>query len=95
MFEGMEHELPLPTRIVLAISIFFRRFWFIALPVSVWGFVMFVRFTSTPLGKKWLNFLEKDHFGWVELICLVCAFIVVGFIVISMFLPMFGIISLA
>lgn len=52
MFEGMELELPLPTKILLAISYFMRKFWYIAIGGTVGSVILLLRYISTPIGKK-------------------------------------------
>jgi type IV pilus assembly protein PilC len=46
-------DLPLPTKVVMAISYFLRTYWFVWIPglaLSVWGFLRWLR---TPRGKAW------------------------------------------
>ena len=53
IFEGKEHLLPTPTKIIMGLSAFLRSFWFIIIPViaaAIWGFITFVR---TYTGKFW------------------------------------------
>jgi len=53
IFAGKEHLLPLPTKILMATSVFLRGFWFLILPAigaSIWGFWYFIHTTS---GRLW------------------------------------------
>ena len=53
VFEGKEHLLPMPTKILMATSAFLRNLWYLIIPViagSFWGFWYFVR---TDVGKLW------------------------------------------
>jgi len=53
IFEGKEHLLPRPTKLLIASSTFFRSFWFIILPTigtAIAGFLYFIR---TPVGRLW------------------------------------------
>ena len=53
VFEGKEHLLPVPTKILMATSSMLRNFWFLVIPVvagGLWGFWYFVR---TDVGKLW------------------------------------------
>ena len=53
VFEGKEHLLPMPTKILMATSAMLRRFWFFVIPLvagSFWGFWYFIR---TEVGRLW------------------------------------------
>lgn len=52
MFEGMEMELPLPTRLLLAISFSIRKYWFVWVLVLFGGGILLLRYISTPMGKR-------------------------------------------
>lgn len=52
MFEGMELELPLPTKILLGISNAIRNYWYIWPFVLVGVVIGFLRYISTPTGKR-------------------------------------------
>jgi type IV pilus assembly protein PilC len=53
VFEGKEHLLPAPTKIIMATSTFMRGYWFILLPAIGAGFVAFIYFIKTPVGRLW------------------------------------------
>lgn len=53
VFEGKEHLLPAPTKIIMATSIFVRGYWYILLPAIGAGFVAFLYFIKTPVGRLW------------------------------------------
>ncbi len=53
IFEGKEHLLPKPTKIIMALSAFLRGYWFIIIPVIggiFWGFLYFIK---TTIGRYW------------------------------------------
>jgi type IV pilus assembly protein PilC len=53
VFAGKEHLLPLPTKMLMAVSAFMRNYWFVIVPVlggALWGFWYFVR---TSVGRAW------------------------------------------
>lgn len=53
VFEGKEHLLPVPTKIIMATSIFMRSYWYILLPAVGGVFVTFLYFIKTPVGRFW------------------------------------------
>lgn len=55
LYEGLNVELPLPTKIVLAMSSFFVNFWPFMLPSLVIIPLAYKRFQRTPAGKKVLD----------------------------------------
>ena len=60
IFEGKEDMLPLPTKLLLAISAFLRGYWYLciaALGASIWGFLYFIR--TEPGHNWWDNFKLK------------------------------------
>lgn len=52
MFEGMDVELPKPTKMLLWISAAMRSYWYIFIVGAIGGGVSFFRFIATPTGKK-------------------------------------------
>jgi type IV pilus assembly protein PilC len=53
IFEGKEHILPKPTKIIMALSAFLRGYWFIIIPIIggiFWGFLYFIK---TQIGRYW------------------------------------------
>jgi type IV pilus assembly protein PilC len=53
VFAGKEHLLPVPTKMIMALSGFMRGYWFVILPVTglaVWGFWYFI---NTTVGREW------------------------------------------
>lgn len=53
IFEGKEHLLPTPTKILMATSAFLRGYWFFIIPAlgaALWGFWYF---TGTDVGRLW------------------------------------------
>ena len=53
IFEGKEHLLPAPTKILMASSVFLRGYWFCIIPAigaSLWGFWYFI---GTNIGRLW------------------------------------------
>jgi type IV pilus assembly protein PilC len=53
VFEGKEHLLPMPTKILMATSALLRNFWFLVIPVVAGGFWGFWYFVRTDVGKLW------------------------------------------
>jgi len=53
IFEGKEHLLPAPTKILMASSTFFREFWFIILPAIGTAAAAFFYFIRTGPGRLW------------------------------------------
>jgi type IV pilus assembly protein PilC len=53
VFEGKEHLLPAPTKIIMATSTFMRSGWYILLPCVGAGFVTFLYFIKTTVGRLW------------------------------------------
>lgn len=49
---GEDAELPLLTNIMLGISAFTLAYWWIILPVAIFGVFMLLRYLKTPIGKK-------------------------------------------
>ncbi len=52
MFEGMEMDLPLPTKLLLGISNAIRNYWYAWPPILVVVAIGFLRYISTPTGKR-------------------------------------------
>ena len=53
IFEGKEHLLPAPTKMIMAASAFLRGYWFLlllAVPMAFWGLWHFVK---TSVGRFW------------------------------------------
>ncbi len=53
VFAGKEHLLPVPTKMIMALSGFMRGYWFVILPVTglaVWAFWYFI---NTTAGREW------------------------------------------
>jgi type IV pilus assembly protein PilC len=53
IFEGKEHLLPKPTKLLMSSSAFLRGYWFVILPMvaaSIWGFLYFI---NTKIGRLW------------------------------------------
>jgi type IV pilus assembly protein PilC len=53
IFAGKEHLLPMPTKMLMASSVFLRHYWFLLVPAiaaSIWGFIYFI---NTPPGRFW------------------------------------------
>lgn len=49
---GPDAELPLLTQIMLGISAFILQWWYIVVPVLIFGVYMLLRYIKTPAGKK-------------------------------------------
>lgn len=52
MFEGMEVELPKPTKMLLWISAAMRHYWYLFIVGAIGVSIAFARFISTPSGKR-------------------------------------------
>ncbi len=55
MFTDMTIALPLPTRMLMHLSYFFRNYWWLLVLVAIAVFVLFNRFRSTPQGKRTMD----------------------------------------
>jgi len=53
IFAGKEHLLPLPTKVLMASSAFFRGYWFLIVPVIGGMCVGFWYFIGTSFGRRW------------------------------------------
>ncbi|MHC5061227.1 MAG: type II secretion system F family protein [Planctomycetota bacterium] len=53
VFAGKEHLLPAPTKIIMAVSLFLRGYWFIVLPGMAGACCAFWYFINTNVGKVW------------------------------------------
>ena len=53
VFEGKEHLLPVPTKILIATSSMLRNFWYLVIPVVAGGFWGFWYFIRTDVGQLW------------------------------------------
>ncbi|MBC8378120.1 MAG: type II secretion system F family protein [Planctomycetes bacterium] len=54
VFAGKEHLLPAPTKIIMALSMYMRHYWFIVFPAIAGAIMGFWYFTNkTPFGKYW------------------------------------------
>ncbi len=51
-------ELPIPTRVLIAISMFFRHYWYVALGVAAALYIGFRRFAGTQVGRMRLDTLK-------------------------------------
>ncbi|MFA4875416.1 MAG: type II secretion system F family protein [bacterium] len=51
-------QLPLPTRLLIAISMFFRDYWYIAAAIISVGYVMFRRFKKSQVGRMKIDKLK-------------------------------------
>lgn len=51
IFSDLGGELPLPTRIVLAMSNFLQSYWYIIIAVGIGGYIGFKQWYKTPSGK--------------------------------------------
>lgn len=58
LFEDMGEELPLPTRILLGSSDFFKEYWYIALAAAVVGVVGTILYSKTAIGRKHIDWLK-------------------------------------
>ncbi len=55
MFTGFGVELPLPTRILIAISNVFQNFWWLLILIAVAGVILFKRFQGSESGRRRLD----------------------------------------
>lgn len=55
MYNKMGIELPIITKIMVAISDFLRNFWFIALPLAISLFIGFRKFAQSPTGTHLID----------------------------------------
>lgn len=55
LYSDMDVELPLPTRVLIGVSGFFSKYWFIVIAILGVAFYIFRLFKSTPEGKRKLD----------------------------------------
>ncbi|GAB4271334.1 type II secretion system inner membrane protein GspF [Deferrisoma sp.] len=55
IFEDLHQALPVPTRVLLAVSGWLRAYWWIALAVALVGWVALRRYGRTPRGRRGLH----------------------------------------
>ena len=55
MYESLNVELPLPTKILLFISGFMVKFWWLLILASIGGFIGYVYFKKTDAGRAFLS----------------------------------------
>lgn len=55
IFNGFNVELPLPTRILIATSRGFEKYWWLLPPILILAFVLFKRFQAAPSGRRKLD----------------------------------------
>ncbi len=53
IFEGKEHLLPRPTKILLSTSQFLRSYWFVVIPAIGGAFAGLFYFIGTQVGRRW------------------------------------------
>lgn len=60
--------LPLSTQILISVSTFFVRFWWLVIAVAVGGFVFFGKWRKTPMGQRIVDtlFLRIPLFGELQ-----------------------------
>jgi general secretion pathway protein F len=60
IFDTMKATLPLPTRVLIAVSNFLQDYWFIIFPAMIIGALATARYFASPAGKpKWDRFVLK------------------------------------
>ncbi len=76
MYADMGGQLPLPTRILIGLSDFFRATWFVLIPLLIGAGVMTKRWIATPKGRvKWDAFkLKVPIFGRLNRLVAVARF---------------------
>jgi type IV pilus assembly protein PilC len=52
MFSDFGGELPLPTKIVLALSGLLKSYWWVGVAGAITGFIFFKRYYATEIGKR-------------------------------------------
>ncbi|KKT06424.1 MAG: Type II secretion system F domain protein [Parcubacteria group bacterium GW2011_GWA2_43_17] len=63
MFEDFEAALPLPTRVLLSVSFFFRKYWIVLL---FSGFFLYFILIRSPKGRASLISNLKYHLPWIK-----------------------------
>lgn len=53
IFAGKEHLLPMPTKMLMAISAFLQSYWYFVVIVIVAAVAGFIYFISTEIGRRW------------------------------------------
>ncbi len=55
IFEDLHQALPLPTRLLLATSAWFRAYWWVAVALALGGWLLLRRYGRTPRGRRTLH----------------------------------------
>jgi general secretion pathway protein F len=65
IFTDMKQVLPTPTRVLIALSDFFRDYWWMILALTVAGALALRQFRRTPRGRRWYDttLLKLPGFG--------------------------------
>lgn len=58
VFEGNEHLLPAPTKIVMAMSGYMRGYWHLNLGIAIASIIGFSYFIKTEVGERWWHLLK-------------------------------------
>lgn len=64
LYEQLQAELPLPTKIVIAISNFFVNFWYIAIAMLVGSYIFFHSWKKTESGKYTMDSIALHIPAW-------------------------------
>jgi len=96
LFSGFKVTLPLPTRILLGLSGFLTKFWFLALIAIAGAIFGFVKFINSKNGRPaWDNFKLKVYvFGRLNLMIIMARFCRVTSILLKSGLPILQILEL-
>lgn len=65
LFEGLEVELPAPTKLLVAISFALRKYWYLFILGLIGSSIAFSRYLGTPMGKRQFDrfILKMPVFG--------------------------------
>lgn len=96
LFSGFKVQLPLPTRILLGLSGFFTKFWFLALIMIAAAIYGFTRLINSKKGRPvWDSFKLKVYiFGRLNLMIIMSRFCRVTSILLKSGLPILQILEL-
>jgi type II secretory pathway component PulF len=96
LFSSFKVALPLPTRILLVLSVIFTKFWFLTLIIIAGAVYGFIKFINSGRGRPvWDNFKLKVYvFGRLNLMIIMARFCRVTAILLKSGLPILQILEL-
>ncbi|MEI8175801.1 MAG: type II secretion system F family protein [Candidatus Omnitrophota bacterium] len=71
LFKGFKTALPLPTRILLGLSVFMRNYWILVLLAVVAAVIIFVRFINSARGRPVWDYFKLKVFIFGKLMLMI------------------------